>query len=316
MAALPHEDPCVRPLELRGQAAAVVRAALSPEAAATLGHFAAGLEPWIVVRTGIDLSALPETPTDFPPVVDRSWWPLAWLTVGIMALAGARLVSYACENAGAAFVNLVARPVEQVGEGLAERSTKAMRGHTDGASFPFPSEFAAGLEHHSPAPDLLLLVGMRNQAGTKTRLAPVSAALGPLTDEEVDALAGPWFDIRAQRTFDTERLRVAAPILSRREARHGLSMRFSHSNITVSEGAPPAAEAALQKFTEALPDLYAGVAVGPGDVCLIHNRQVIHGRAAPGPGFGGTTRWLLRTYGWMDDTTGNRAPGGPAHVHL
>ena len=41
----------------------------------------------------------------------------------------------------------------------------------------------------------------------------------------------------------------------------GLSMRFSHSNITVSEGAPPAAEAALQKFTEALPDLYAGVAV-------------------------------------------------------
>lgn len=314
--ALPREDPCACPIEQRDQAAAVVRAALSPGDATTLAHFAAGLEPWLVVRTGLDLSTLPETPTDFPPIADTSWWPLAWLTVGIMASAGARLVSYACENAGAAFVNLVARSAEQVGEGLAERSTKAMRGHTDGASFPFPSEYATGREHHSPAPDLLVLVGLRNERKIPTRLAPVSVVLEALSDEEVEALAGPWFDIKSQPTFDTDEVRVGAPILSRGEPRHGLSIRFSHSHITTSEGAPPTAGTALRKLVEALPGLSEDVMIGPGDVCLVHNRQVIHGRREPGSGFGGTTRWLLRTYGWMDATNGNPKPGGPAHIHL
>lgn len=313
---LSNEDPCGRPVELREQAAAAVRAALALDDFMTLGHFAAGLEPWLVVRSGIDLSALPATPTDFPPVGDRSWWPLGWLTVGLMSLVGARLVSYACENGGAAFVNLVARPPDEVGAGLAERSTKQMRGHTDGASFPFPSEFSLGGESHSPAPDFLVLVGLRNQAGTRTMLAPISLALDALTHEELSALEGPWFDIAPQRTFETDRIRVGTPLLSRREPRHGLSMRFSHSSVTTSHGAPPTAGAALLRFTGVLPGLYAGVVIGPGDVCLIHNRQVIHGRQAPGPGFGGTTRWLLRTYGWMDGTVGNPTSSGPAHVHF
>nr|WP_256476224.1 TauD/TfdA family dioxygenase [Siccirubricoccus soli] len=173
-----------------------------------------------------------------------------------------------------------------------------------------------GGEAHSPAPDFLVLVGLRNPAGTPTKLAPASMALDALTDQELEAMEGPWFDIAPQGTFDTEQIRVGAPLLSRREPRHGLSMRFSHGKITASHGAPPAAETALQRFKEALPDLYAEVAIGPGDICLIHNRQVIHGRGAPGSGVGGTTRWLLRTYGWMGDTVGNPQAGGPAHVHL
>jgi len=173
-----------------------------------------------------------------------------------------------------------------------------------------------GNENHSPAPDLLVLVGLRNQAGTMTKLAPVSLALDCLSDSELNAMEGPWFDIAPQRTFETQQLRVGAPLLSRQEPRHGLSMRFSHSNITVSEDAPPEAETALAHFRQALPDLYTGITIGSGDICLIHNRQVIHGREAPGPGVGGTTRWLLRTYGWMEGTVGNPQQGGPDHVHL
>ncbi|WP_338665991.1 TauD/TfdA family dioxygenase [Pararoseomonas sp. SCSIO 73927] len=315
LATAPDEDPCIRPIELRDRARAMAGTALASEDMTSVRHFAHGLEPWLVVRAGMDLSRLPPTPLDFPPVQNDAWWPLGWLTVGLMALAGARLVSYACENGGDAFVNLVARPEEDVGAGPAERSRKAMRGHTDGASFPFPSEFAAGDEVHSPAPDLLVLVGLRNPEGTPTRLAPVSLALKNLTDEELWAMEGPWFDIAPQATFDTDRVRVGAPILSRREPRHGLSMRFSHGRVAPSHGAPAAAGIALRRFKEALADLYVEVPIGPGDVCLIHNRQVIHGRAATGPGVGGTTRWLLRTYGWMDGTLGHRQPGGPPHCH-
>lgn len=316
LAATPDEDPCIGPVELRDRAKDMAGAALTTEDRSLLGQFADGLEPWLVVHTGMDLSGLPSTPLDFPPVADRSWWPLGWLTVGMMALAGARLVSYACENKGAAFVNLVARPEEDVGARLAERSTKPMRGHTDGASFPFPSEFAIGGEVHSPAPDLLVLVGLRNPGNTPTRLAPVSLALDALTDEELHAMEGPWFDIAPQGTFETEHIRVGAPVLSRREPRHGLSMRFSHGKVTPSHDAPPAAETALRRFKEALADLYVDVPIGPGDICLIHNRQVIHGRGSPGSGIGGTTRWLLRTYGWMDVTVGHSQPGGPSHCHL
>nr|WP_268894135.1 TauD/TfdA family dioxygenase [Pseudoroseomonas coralli] len=191
-----------------------------------------------------------------------------------------------------------------------------MRGHTDGVSLPFPTEFAAGGEEQSPAPDLLVLVGLRNPSGTMTRLAPVSSALDRLTDDQYQAMQEPWFNIAPQRTFVNGRPRVGAPLLSCGEPRHGVSMRFSHSSVTVSDEAPPVACEALEAFAAALLGLYTNVVVGPGDICMIHNRQVIHGRAAPGPGVGGVTRWLLRTYGWMSDTTGSHRHGDPAHLHL
>jgi L-asparagine oxygenase len=293
-----------------------MQGALSEDDAVTLRQFAAGQQPWLIIRTGINLAALPATPTSFPPLQDPEWWPLAWAAVGLMSLAGARLVSYLSENDGAAFVNLVAQDAEVTGAGLAERSTRSMRGHTDGVSLPFPSEFAAGGEEQSPAPDLLVLVGLRNPSGTMTRLASVSSALGVLTDDRYDAMQEPWFNIAPQRTFVNGPPRVGAPLLSRDEPRHGVSMRFSHSSVTVVDEAPPVAREALEAFCAALPGLYTDVVVGPGDICLIHNRQVIHGRAAPGPGAGGSSRWLLRTYGWMSDTTGHRQPGAPAHLHL
>lgn len=313
---MPNQDPCLDPTGLRRTAETAIDRSLSPEEKTAFSQFANGMYPWLVIRTGMDLSGLPQTPVDFSPVDDPSWWPLGWFTVGLMSLAGARLVSYACENGGKAFVNLVARPAADVGAGAAERSTKSMRGHTDGASFPFPTEYARGGEDHSPAPDLLVLVGLRNAEGTATRLAPASTALAALSDAELDAMEGPWFDISPQRTFEIDGIRVGAPILSRDEPRHGISVRFSHSNVTVTDGAPLEAEAALARFVDVLPEIYEDVVIGPGDVCLVHNRQVIHGRSATGPGVRGATRWLLRTYGWMDDTAGKSLPGGATHVHV
>ncbi|MDJ0388701.1 TauD/TfdA family dioxygenase [Roseomonas sp. E05] len=316
LAALPTGDPCCDPVGLHAEAGDAIQGALSQDDAITLRQFATGQQPWLVIRTGINLAALPETPTGFAPLHHPAWWPLAWATIGLMSLAGARLVSYHSENDGAAFVNLVALPDQEAGAGVAERSVAPMRGHTDGASLPFPSEFMAGGEEQSPAPDLLVLVGLRNPSGTMTRLTSVSSVLRTLTDEQYDALQGPWFDIKAQRTFVNGRTRVGAPLLSLVEPRHGNSMRFSHSSVRVSHDAPPLAREALDAFSAALPGLYTDVVVGAGDICLVHNRQVIHGRAAPGPGVGGHTRWLLRTYGWMSDTTGNQRPGDPAHLHL
>jgi hypothetical protein len=312
---LPIEDPCSEPWAHQRRAEAAVLRSLSDVQITTLRHFSGGLHPWLIVRTGFTSPELPETPTGFAPVGDMAWWPLAWMTVGLMSLAGARLVSYASENDGAAFVNLVALPPDEVGARLSERSTKQMRGHTDGVSFPFPSEFEQGGEPHSPAPDLLVLVGLRNPNDTPTRLVAVSEVLAQLTEAEEEALTGPYFNISPQRTFKTEYHRVATPLLSRNEAT-GQAFRFSHSSVTAVPDAPAAAVSALAHLEQLLPAAYKDVVVKPGDVCLVQNRLVVHGRGSPGQGHGGSSRWLLRTYGWTTRTRGLHSDGMPDHIHV
>ena len=277
--------------------------------------FRTGQRPWLVVPSGMNLDALPETPTGFAPEPDPAWWPIAWFTVGLMSMVGASVVSYVCENDGAAFVNLVARPQSGPDARQAEKSTRPMRGHTDAVSFPFPGEFALGGEEHSPAPDLLVLVALRNPLSTPTRLASLSKALEGLTDEEAAALEGSHFDIKPQGTFATDKVRVGCPLVSRAEA-NGLAVRFSHSSVVPSHGAPDIAGQALGRLAEFLPDLYENMALKPGDVCLVHNRLVIHGRGAPGCDVGGRSRWLLRTYGWIHGTVGHAVPSGADHIHL
>jgi L-asparagine oxygenase len=315
LAALPTDDPCASPWSHQEEAEKAVVFALTERQIIAVRRFGLGLYPWIVVRTGVDLSALPNTPIGFAPIAHPGWWPIAWIAAGMMSLAGARVVSYECENDGHAFVNLVATLPEAGEVRVSEKSISEMRGHTDAVSFPFPSEFQMGGEPHSPAPDLLVLVGLRNPRRTPTRLAPVSEVLSKLTESEEGALAGPFFDIQAQKTFNTENVRLNAPLLSRIEA-NGRAFRFSHSNITVAADAPSEASSALQRFKDLLPESYKNVVIGPGDICLVQNRLVVHGRGAPGEGFGGDTRWLLRTYGWASATSGgHHATGMAPHVH-
>lgn len=313
--ALLTEDPCADPRRCQDDAGVAVGSALDGTATRAVEEFRTGQRPWLVVSSGLDLNGLPDTPTGFGPVEDRSWWPLGWFTVGLMSLAGTSLVSYACENDGAAFVNLVAMPAAAGEVRTAEKSMRAMRGHTDAVSFPFVSEFALGGERHSPAPDLLVLACLRNPSGTPTRLASLGRALELLSDEEVAALEEPWFDIKPQKTFATDAIQSGRPLVSRCEP-EGLAVRFSHSSVVASADSPAVAGGALARLAEVLPGLYQDVSLQPGQVCLVHNRLVIHGRGSPEAEVGGLTRWLLRTYGWNGATTGNRIMGGSSHLHV
>lgn len=40
----------------------------------------------------------------------------------------------------------------------------------------------------------------------------------------------------------------------------------------------------------------ADLTLNPGDVVLINNRRMLHGRGRVSEGYGGETRWLLRSY--------------------
>lgn len=311
---LPQGNPCESPRANKAAADKAVRLALDDNQASALVQFGLGQHPWLILRTGLDLSSLCETPLGFAPVADPSWWQMAWITIGAMSIAGASLVSYKCENDGAAFVNLVALPPNPNQARAVEKSGKKMRGHTDAVAFPFPSEYERGGEPHSPSPDFWVLLGLRNPDNVPTKLAPVSLLLEKLDGEQEEALRGDNFSIGAQRTFQTKFARADAPLLSDAEPL-GLAFRFSHSEVAPREDKSPQATAAYGAIIDALPDLYADVPIQPGDICLVNNRTVIHGRGAPGNASGGQTRWLLRTYGYAKGTRGDPIDDASPHIH-
>ncbi|WP_170854598.1 TauD/TfdA family dioxygenase [Azotobacter beijerinckii] len=264
---------------------------------------------------GLD-DELPETPVAFLPVPDcRATAAARASAVLCLATIESSVVSYASENDGHLFVNLVVL----AGQGqMVEKSKDAMRGHTDGVFFPIRGERDETYPNFAPSPDFVCLSGLRNPNATETTVMPLKEVLTGLTDEEIDELCQPQFTISPQKTF-REGLALAMNWQSQRPPRidnrrvlfrraEGSWIRFSHSSVaapilTAQGGEEPdidaanPANSAYQSFIENCRKNESGVVVRPGDILLVNNRIGLHGRSEVGGEAGGTSRWLLRTYG-------------------
>jgi hypothetical protein len=288
-------DPCKSP-HLAATAAAARFGRVCNEAIRdALLKFCQGAYPCLLIDNLFGVNDLPETPTAMEPLNSSEWWDGAYAALALIEAIQHRPVAYKCENDGHLFVNLTALP----GSGrLAEKARLAMRGHTDACSFPFPSEVAhwPGL---SPAPDVVVLIGYRNPDAVPTCVAPLSAILDKLDEETIEELFKAHFIIDSQDTFKTPHILTTAPILSFEPAR-GLSIRFSHSKIMADPDFPKAAKA-LAELQQSVSASFQDVVVAPGSVCLVNNRNAIHGRRLVGGEIGGHSRWLMRTYANLKD---------------
>jgi L-asparagine oxygenase len=270
--------------------------------------------PEVFRTSGFD-DELPETPVDFLPVPDCKATIAARASVVLcLAVIDSSAVSYASENDGHLFVNLVVLDGQSQ---MAEKSKDSMRGHTDGVFFPIRGEREEEHPTFAPSPDFVCLSGLRNPNSTATTVMPLKEVLGTLTDEEINELCEPQFTIRPQKTF---RERVAQAmnwqgplppkidnrsILFRRP--NGFWIRFSHSSVAApivsAEGdeadidAKGPADYAREAFMEGCLEKVSSVVIRPGDILLVNNRIGLHGRSEVGGKPGGTSRWLLRTYG-------------------
>jgi hypothetical protein len=207
-------------------------------------------------------------------------------------------VSYGSENDGHLFVNLVAMP----GQGaVPEKSKASMRGHTDAVSFPFNGEDDPEDPRIAPSPDFVTLIGLRNPKRVPTRVMSLSDMLGRLSTDDVAELKKAQYLIRAQRTFrlGTKKLLgdehsvVDAPVL--KDTERGTYVRYSHSNVVPTEEGGAAARAS-GRLEAACNETAVPVVIDPGDIVFVNNRLALHGRGEVGDGFGGQSRWLLRTY--------------------
>lgn len=245
---------------------------------------------------------LPDSPTDFVPIPACRPLHAARMTVlAINALLEQSPVSYGSENDGHLFVNLVAMP----GTGRkAEKSIKSMRGHTDAVSFPFPWQRDPRNIRIAPSPDSVCLAGIRNPDDVPTMIIPLHEVLNHLSSNDIAELKKFQFLINCQGTFrdGTERELGShhqvdsANILV--DSENGVPwVRFSHSNVAPSFSAPNEAHAAIENMEAACLSVAKPVAVKAGDVLIVDNRTMLHGRSEVGKEVGGNARWLLRSYG-------------------
>lgn len=259
--------------------------------------------------------SLPETPCTFLPVPDCPETIAARIAaVACLAAIESSVVSYASENDGHPFVNLVVLDGDSQ---MADKSKDAMRGHTDGVFFPIRGERDENYPKFAPSPDFVCLSGLRNPDATETTVMPLNEVLTGLSERDIEELCKPQFTLIPQKTFregvkQAMNWQLNRPprvdnrrVLFRRE--EGFWVRFSHSSVvdpiidsgtgTTDIDAKNAASSARKAFEDLCRERVRSVVVKPGDILLVNNRIGLHGRSEVGGEAGGESRWLLRTYG-------------------
>jgi L-asparagine oxygenase len=277
---------------------------MQPAHLARLGLLAKSAVPWIHLKNFHTNAVVDgETPLDLPPKLgDRRWWYPAYATLALLGALKLRVVSYTCESQGWIFVHLTPKP----GKGSqAENSLSAMGGHTDALHFPFPNEFDKSNDTPPPAPDFVVLTAIRNPDGVNTLVARLSKLLESISSMAQDSLRLPVFLFHKQDTFDTKFDKLVGYPVLKQHRDYGDFVRFSSSRVSVDSEKFPEADKALEELRNAIPKCREPIRIAPGDIVLVNNRTALHGRDALGKQeYGGNTRWLLRTYGYREDTPG------------
>lgn len=262
---------------------------------------AAREQPFVLIRDAFSHDGLPDTPTQWLPVPSSNATRAARLAVILVNyVIDMETVSYGSENGGALFVNLVALEGPGI---MADRSTEQMKGHTDAATFPFRGTDDPKYPRIAPSPDLVYLAALRNPDQVATVVMPLGCALSKISDEHAQILRDDRFVLSAQRSFDQgttatfgEKHRLdGTHVLF--DSPEGVWVRYTHRQSWVYDEDDTHAVAAKKSFEAACLECAQQVALMPGDLLVVNNRKALHGRVPVGAGLGGTTRWLLRSYG-------------------
>lgn len=295
-------DPFAQPLESAAIAATALESELPAQDSSLLravSHF--GLH-YAIIRGVLDTENIrcPTPDCAVSAFITDSNGAVANM-LGLTVAANLNPISYVAENSGAIATHLTPHKPTADDKADFEKSTGALRGHTDGCYNPSPPEFKAGDTIISPAPDYVLLGCIRNPNRVATRLARLDRILAHMPANLIAELQKAVFVLRPQRSWLLDDLPERfGPMLW---FHHGhLCCRFSHRHLSVEQLANPVAATALTEFKQALPKVYEDVCLEPGDVLILNNRTVIHGRNSVGQEWSKDARWLIRSYAMMNGT--------------
>ncbi|MBZ4320452.1 TauD/TfdA family dioxygenase [Streptomyces huiliensis] len=184
---------------------------------------------------------------------------------------------------------------EQTGAG----STALLSPHTEDAFHP-------GRAH------LLMLGCLRNPDRVATTAASIRKAR--LSHEDVALLSRPELPIRPDDTYHEAHAFDGPPpkVPTLWRSADGLTLRFDPA-YTPLDDAAPAYRAAYGRLADELARVSVVVCLEPGDVLVVDNDLVVHGRVPFRARYDGTDRWLKRT---SVRVPGRRTrPATEAHEH-
>ena len=226
------------------------------------------------------LTALPPTPTADSPAPGGHW--SAGLLLLVAELLG-DLVGYADENDGALIHEVSPEPGME--ECIQNVGSSSLGLHTENV-------------HHPLRPDFVSLLCLRQDPDDAAALRISSArdAVRQLTPGTLDVLREPLFRSLYPTSFglDAEGRRpVSAPHPVLAGAPDAPTVRYNTHNTTAVTGH---AARALASFGDALDRASRRIRLRPGQLAVLDNRSVVHGRTAFTPRYDGRDRWLRRCY--------------------
>ena len=138
-------------------------------------------------------------------------------------------------------------------------------------------------------PDALLLLCLRADPQVVTTICDLRAVRAILPDQMAVLLDEPGF---AFRTDGENGLTPPQPIRYGAAAGVGRHDRYHYADALV--GTTPGHARTLDALRCAIRSASVSVRMGPGDVLLIDNTHIVHGRSAYEPRYDGSDRWLQR----------------------
>ena len=230
---------------------------------------------WLLLRdlTVGDVPATPPEPTAATPKSNTS----ELLLVAIAALLG-EPVGYEPEHGGDMVQNLV--PVRaSSGRQTSTSSRIALKFHTEAA-------------FHPHRPKYLLLLCLRGDTNAQTTVASIHDALPHLSAHAIDTLFQPRFRCAVDESYlHGRRNSLGAPSAVLSGNRSNPAMVFDEDLMV---GTDVEAERALHELGAVLAANHAAVALAAGDLVILDNDVVVHGRSPFEARYDGTDRWVQR----------------------
>jgi L-asparagine oxygenase len=282
MAALPFAEVGNKSPVDENFVAAATRAATVLAAAArdALTRFATDPErDGVLLLRGLSVGAVPATPErpGLATTKDRT----SELTLLAVATQLGEPVGYVQEHGG----GLVQDIVPERGNATRQTSTSStvtLAWHTETAFHP-----------HKPR--YLLLLCLRGDAAAATHLCSITRLLPHLDARTVAVLRQPRFRTRPDESFrgpdSPGALGPPMAIVSGTDA----EPVFTYDE-DLMEGVDDDARAALEVLGREVRAHASSIVLEPGDLLVVDNHRVVHGRSPFGARFDGTDRWLQRTF--------------------